>query len=356
VFRHFSAFPILCLLLVFFSHYLSAQVYPDREMLDVVRLVDGTVLKGVILEQVPERYLEIELYGGSTFVLGYEQIESVEREANPDYGTMWIRIELGAGSGGGSEAGEVDGDKIVGANGDAGGASAPDTGPRPLSEGGHMVSVYSQSFLFNTIGFDTGTVDGNVWEDTMSELGVDENDASSGNSGPDSVGAGLIYMWWSPLIPQRTSLLMWGVRGSIGFHMMEHYLRFDTDEPGEIQSGEVFIGSYNRVEVHSQGLLGIAGDRVALIGGLGIGVGFSPENSLMYEGVTLPDGSEIDEDQTFSVNHPFMYNASISGLFRLGRRWMIEAGIRFFGQFPDAYSEDVLFHGGGEHIAIGYRF
>jgi hypothetical protein len=64
VVRRFSYFLILSLLLISFSHNLVAQVFPDREELDVVRLVDGTVLKGVILEQIPERYLEIQLYGG----------------------------------------------------------------------------------------------------------------------------------------------------------------------------------------------------------------------------------------------------------------------------------------------------
>lgn len=342
------------LLLVSFSHNLDAQVYPDREELDVVRLVDGTVLKGVILEQVPDQYLEIELYGGSTFVLGYEQIEAVEWEANPDYGTTWIKVDLGAHEPESTATG--DGDEITGAAGDDGGVSASDNDPRPLSAGGHLMGVYSQSWLFFAIGFDAGSVDGDVWKDTLSDLNVDDSDASMGRNGPSSPGLGLSYMWWNPITPQRSSPWMWGLRGSVGLHMLESGLEEFDEDRTEIKDGEVWIGSYNRIEIHSQGLFGIAGDRVALMGGLGVGVGLSGSNRLSYEGVTLSDGSEIDNDEEFSVNHPFMYNAAISGFFRLGRRWVVEAGIRFYGQFPGAYDEDVLFHGGGEYIAIGYRF
>jgi hypothetical protein len=71
------------------------QVFPDREYLDVVTISDGSVLVGRITENVPERYVEIEVYGGSVFVVAHENITSIEERPNPDYGERWIRIELG---------------------------------------------------------------------------------------------------------------------------------------------------------------------------------------------------------------------------------------------------------------------
>ncbi|MFP4210015.1 MAG: hypothetical protein ACLFR8_02135 [Alkalispirochaeta sp.] len=71
------------------------QVFPDQEFLDVVRVIDGSVLKGRIVEDRPDEYLAIELYGGSIFTVAYANIQSVSRQRNPDYQTTYLRLQLG---------------------------------------------------------------------------------------------------------------------------------------------------------------------------------------------------------------------------------------------------------------------
>jgi hypothetical protein len=73
----------------------TAQVFPDQEFLDVVRVTDGSVLKGRIVEDRPDEYLAIELYGGSVFTVAYANIQSVSRQRNPDYQTTYLRLQLG---------------------------------------------------------------------------------------------------------------------------------------------------------------------------------------------------------------------------------------------------------------------
>lgn len=111
------------LLLLLTATVTWGQVFPDREYLDVVTISDGSVLVGRISENLPERYVEIEVYGGSVFVVAHENITSIEQRENHDYGETWIRIELGAlsAAGGGS-----DGNDVADAPGDATGEGAGD--------------------------------------------------------------------------------------------------------------------------------------------------------------------------------------------------------------------------------------
>jgi hypothetical protein len=85
------------LLCVFIGMGVFAQVFPDAEHLDVIQVTDGSILVGRVIEDVPDRYIEIELYGGSTFVVAYENIVSRRQRRNPDYGTSWIKVEIGEG-------------------------------------------------------------------------------------------------------------------------------------------------------------------------------------------------------------------------------------------------------------------
>jgi hypothetical protein len=353
VIRRYSAVLFVCLFLFLISHEAVAQVFPDREELDVVRLVDGTVLKGVILEEVPDRYLEIQLYGGSTFVLGYGQIESVEREANPDYGMRWIRIELGDPDGAETEATSGEEDEVIDAV-----VTSRDNRPRPLSAGGHMVSVYSfglAQYLLR-LPIDVGGAEGEYWDDTYKEFGIDQGELEDGNGDNGSMynGIGFSYLWWRPLGEERSVPWIWGTRGSVGFQILGRGVdeqNRDT-EPRDIDIG---IGAL-QIPVFGEGLIGIAGDRTALMVGLGLGAGFTVGAGREYS-IGYSDGTADNDGQDeFTVNHPFMYSASLTGLFRLGRRWIVEAGLWANGQFPGAFEEDIVFRGWGERIAIGYRF
>ena len=47
---------------------------------DVVYLKDGTIVRGTIIEQIPNVSLKIKLKGGSVFVYEYEKIEKITKE------------------------------------------------------------------------------------------------------------------------------------------------------------------------------------------------------------------------------------------------------------------------------------
>jgi hypothetical protein len=72
-----------------------AQVFPDEETLDVVYISDGSVLRGRIVENIVDRHVKIEIYGGTMFVVAWENIDAIEEEANPDYNKQWVRVEFG---------------------------------------------------------------------------------------------------------------------------------------------------------------------------------------------------------------------------------------------------------------------
>lgn len=95
---------VVLLLLVFIGLGVFAQVFPDEEQLDVIEVSDGSVLVGRIIEDVPDRYVQIEVYGGSTFVIAYENIVDRRQRRNPDYGTSWIKVEIGEAPAGMTEA------------------------------------------------------------------------------------------------------------------------------------------------------------------------------------------------------------------------------------------------------------
>ncbi|MDA3950849.1 MAG: hypothetical protein PF508_16705, partial [Spirochaeta sp.] len=73
-------------LLVLCGTLAFAQIFPEEETLDVVYTTDGSVLRGRIVEDVPEEYLTIEIYGGSRFVIAVENIVEISTTPNGDYG------------------------------------------------------------------------------------------------------------------------------------------------------------------------------------------------------------------------------------------------------------------------------
>jgi hypothetical protein len=84
---------MFCLIL---SSVAFAQVFPQEEYLDVVNLVDGSVLRGRIVGHHQNQSIRIEIYGGSTFEIASANILSIEQEANPDFGTDWVRVAINA--------------------------------------------------------------------------------------------------------------------------------------------------------------------------------------------------------------------------------------------------------------------
>jgi hypothetical protein len=71
-----------------------AQMFPEEEYLSVVELVDRSVLRGPIAQDVPGEYLTIEIYGGSAFVVAYTNVERVREKPNLDYGKEGLTLYL----------------------------------------------------------------------------------------------------------------------------------------------------------------------------------------------------------------------------------------------------------------------
>ncbi|MFP4209997.1 MAG: hypothetical protein ACLFR8_02045 [Alkalispirochaeta sp.] len=64
---------------------LSAQVFPEEEVLTEVFTTDGSMLRGRVIEDGNDR-LVLEVYGGSTFVIHPDNIERMREIRNPDFG------------------------------------------------------------------------------------------------------------------------------------------------------------------------------------------------------------------------------------------------------------------------------
>jgi len=305
---------IISILLLFFLflHTLSAQVYPDREELDVVRLVDGTVLKGVILEQVPERYLEIELYGGSTFVLGYEQIESVEREANPDYGMAWIKVELGADS-----RVEADGsDEVVPEatqeTEDRSPETATDRKGRPFLGHGWLVGP----------SLTVGRADfyGDDWDATLDAYDVDSRWGAI-------FGTGVHAGYLAPFPSGGVRGSFWGGRGGIELALINS--GFDAGE--RTAYGEKFDSysiRFTALSMPVEALIGYGGSR--LLGYLGAGTGVvlivaEPDNDWRPDKPPV-ENNTFDFPEFANPWQPFV-QVSTGSIVRLGSRVSLDARV-----------------------------
>jgi hypothetical protein len=67
--------------IIAFTFVLPAAAYgTEAEYEDVIRLKDGSVFRGTIVEEVPGEMYKIELYGGSVFVFEADEIDIVSRE------------------------------------------------------------------------------------------------------------------------------------------------------------------------------------------------------------------------------------------------------------------------------------
>lgn len=76
---------ILAIFLTIGSQANAALNLNTLPYLDVVETKDGNVLKGMILEQVPNQYYKIEVYGGSVFIIKNENVIKIRKEKNPYY-------------------------------------------------------------------------------------------------------------------------------------------------------------------------------------------------------------------------------------------------------------------------------
>jgi hypothetical protein len=292
-------------------------------MLDVVTLTDGTVLKGVILEQVPDRYLEIELYGGSTFVLGYEQIESVERETNPDYSPTWIKVDLAA-----IRAAEA-----------KGAATAADTDRPSLRDGGVVLGVY--------YALGPGWFSGPDWDDAF-PANVEQRAAGNVSRGGLSVRA-----TGQPAVFEDT-IWMLGFRGAVGYITRDGVFR--ADDP--FGTGDLdYYEATDVVNIPLEVLVGGAGERFALYGGLGPGIAvltMGPEYDVNFTGTGEFDDKDMyDTDTSVSA----IVTASVNAVFRLGRSWDADLRVAYERLLLPWDSSREVYHNAVDFaLGVGYRF
>jgi hypothetical protein len=318
---------------LFTASHVFAQVFPKTEFLDVVTLSDGTVLRGIIVEDVPERYVEIELWGGSRFVLGYGQIESIEAEPNPDYGTTWIKVERDIVS-------ALDGARAsdTGVTEDRN-ADVADAAPEAESfrAGGHIIGVF--------IGAAGGFYFGDDWDELIDSLPGDPE--QSAEVYPE---VGLAYTFLSQ--PNRFSGTPWmlGFRGAFGFGTRETYV-VTEDDFGEQYDYWEWV---EPVQVPIEALVGVGYDRFGLLAGVGTGISFLPGDP-RYE----VEGPGFDEYDTYETDTDVVpiYSLSLNGYVRIGSRWMADARLAYDGIIvPWDSNRDVLYSGLAFTVGIGYRF
>ncbi len=70
----------IILMLVFFTY--SFVGFTQQVMQDVVYLKNGSIIKGIIIEQVPNKSIKVQTADGSVFVYTFEEIEKMTKETN----------------------------------------------------------------------------------------------------------------------------------------------------------------------------------------------------------------------------------------------------------------------------------
>lgn len=71
------------LLLILFSALSVAGLYAQAEMEDVIYLKNGSVYRGVIIEQIPNVSMKIKTLGGNVFAVTMPEIEKITKEEKP---------------------------------------------------------------------------------------------------------------------------------------------------------------------------------------------------------------------------------------------------------------------------------
>jgi hypothetical protein len=326
-----------------------AQVYPNLPELDVVRLVDGTVLKGRITDEVDERYLVIELYGGSSFVLDYAAIESVDTEPNPDYGETWIKVDISdeAASAELSRADEPE-EPSSATDDDEIGAAAGPTPEDSLSflDGGSILSL-NTAFTYVTFA-------GTDFTDSIDEING-EIDSSEQNL-VDTLGLSFTYI--RPNGFPGIDWLTWGGRTGIALvPKVQHYdakIDFGSGLEDANYSFRAML-----VETPFEAFVGTGNDR--LFGYLGGGVGLSYALGEFDAELETPTGDvDASEPSGGGDSRPVQVflRASAGGFLRLGQSsWVAEARLsydRMLGSFYDGY--EMFYRTFTAGVGVGYHF
>lgn len=67
---------------VLFLLFITGNIWAQSSMQDVVYLKNGSIIKGSIIEIIPDKYIKIEVLGGSIYVYTMNEIEKCVKEPN----------------------------------------------------------------------------------------------------------------------------------------------------------------------------------------------------------------------------------------------------------------------------------
>lgn len=321
---------IVVVIFTFCTTLAYGQIFPGEENLDVLYLTDGTIMRGVVREDVPERYLEMEIYGGSTFVLSYENIERRDQEENPDYGTAWIKVDVGdhlaALLATEEPEPEEEEKEIV--------AKEREYGPF-LGEG----HVYSVKVGLGRVNWG-GLGHREYFDDTLNL-----NEQSSMN-----LDFGASYTYMRQARPVVAPWWMWGTRLALG--VAGRTVSGRADNPADDGDGE-----RGRLNIRSRVLeapfeLLIGGGRDRFVGYAGYGVGLTIP---LGEPRFLFEGEELDSPNLDIPVASFM-RFTVGGLIRIDSNWSSHVDLYFHNQLTSWYSEfDLRYDVMGMTIGLGYH-
>lgn len=68
------------ILIIFFFTTISLLSFGQNQYQDVVYLKNGSIIRGIIIEQIPNKSIKIETYDKSLFVFTYDEIEKITKE------------------------------------------------------------------------------------------------------------------------------------------------------------------------------------------------------------------------------------------------------------------------------------
>lgn len=323
------------LLIGFLSGILVAsvfsQVFPDKETLDVVYVSDGSVIKGKIIEDFKERYVKIEIFGGSTFIVSYEHIDAIEEEPNPDYNTQWIKIEIGDISG-------LTGDE-QGAAADAGEEEKPEREKGPYLGDGSFVSLYGGVAVVDYLGSD--------WDDTL-----DATNASNENGVNGTIGVS--YGYFQQARPFVAPWWMWGVRTGLAYSPKD--ITADIDDPVTGTGSGEYEFRAQVLELPFEFLIGGGGDRLVWYFGGGFGASFltgEPTSEFEGDDVGHPSGNDAENPVQAFVR------GTTGAYFRIGKsNWVGDARLIYDRILSGSWYNDYEQHYDTWTYAlgVGYRF
>lgn len=330
---------------------LWGQVFPEEEYLSVVTTVDGSVIRGVITDDVDldefsidaarirqglkplhpsYSSLAIEIYGGSIFVIAAENIQHITERRNPDFGASPPTISLE--------------EMIAQGNAAFVNGSADSAVSGPEKDDGSDRFILADGLFFGVSGTVGNAVPvGSGWDDVIDTL-----DAS--NLYGNKQGFELYVERFRPFGQSRSLQPSWGIRSGVGFY--ETYAGFEA-ELNLPDTGSDFSQGVEYIYVPIEGILGIGGGRLfGFVGaGIGLAVHTSQPDEQWKQSDTAYDWPEYDDGFIPSVV------GSVGGILRIGTHWAVEGRVFYERELSGWYAnfQQFITIVPGATLGVAYR-